>query len=244
MHTATKISNLHQLHSPGKTPAQTGALAESHGPLAKNTTADADQRHEDVPEDVQILAPGYDAQEDLTILNILIVDDNRFHRSLIRNALASQGILRHWEAADTKAAEKVLLEETIDLVLVDHDMPDENGISFILRLRDNQTTGNRRVPVIMISAFGDEHIIMTARNVGVHEYVLKPFNVTTLMKRIESVFKHPRDFIIAPGYVGPDRRWQQKLEQEREQALSDNDDDTCESDSQLAEMRQPQVIEA
>lgn len=173
---------------------------------------------------------------DLTGLQILIIDDNRFHRSLIRNALASQGIHGHWEAEDTKTAEKVLVDETIDLMILDNNMPDEKGIPFVERLRRGKTTGDARTPVIMLSAYGDERVIVAARNAGVHEYILKPFNIMTLLKRIQATFLYPRDFVIAPGYVGPDRRWEQKLKK-----------DATAGEADLRDMppglRKPQLIE-
>lgn len=197
-----------------------------------------ERRKKDKPADVQILEPGYESREDLTGLQILIVDDNRFHRSLIRNALVSQGIHRHWEAEDTKAAEKVLADETIDLIIMDNNMPDEKGIPFTERLRKGKTSANSKVPIVMLSAYGDERVIMAARNAGVHEYVLKPFNVVTLIKRIQETFRHPRDFIIAPGYVGPDRRWKQKLDQETAAAKA-----AANAERIPPGLRRPQVVE-
>lgn len=177
-------------------------------------TSGNDERHtsgKKLPEGVQILEPGYDAREDLRGLRILIVDDNRFHRSLVRNALMSQGIHSHWEAEDAAVAEKLLADQVIDLIIMDNNMPGEKGSAFTRRIRMGEVAGNRYTPIIMVSAYGDERVITAARNAGVHEYVLKPFNVVTLIKRLQSTFKTPRDFIIAPEYVGPDRRWKQKL---------------------------------
>lgn len=197
-----------------------------------------ERRTNDTPVDVQVLDAGYESREDLTGLQILIVDDNRFHRSLIRNALVSQGIHRHWEAEDTMAAEKVLADETIDLIITDNNMPDEKGIPFTERLRKGKTPANAKVPVVMLSAYGDERIIMAARNAGVHEYVLKPFNVVTLLKRIQETFRHPRDFIIAPGYVGPDRRWKEKLAEDAASARKKADEARMPPG-----LRKPQLVE-
>jgi len=57
----------------------------------------------------------------------------------------------------------------------------------------------------MSYAYGDEKVISAVRNAGVHEYVLKPFNVVTLIKRIMLTFKISGVFVIALGYAGPDR---------------------------------------
>ena len=179
-----------------------------------------------LPEGVQILEPGYEAREDLSNLRVLIVDDNRFHRSLIRNALASQGMHAQWEAEDAKAAETLLADQAMDLIIMDNNMPGEKGIVFTRRIRMGETAGNRFTPIVMVTAYGDEKIIRAARDAGVHEYVLKPFNIMALIKRVQLTFKTPRDFIIAPGYVGPDRRWKQKLKEQKANSnkASDNTD--------------------
>lgn len=189
---------------------------------------EGERRKEDkkLPDGVQILEPGYDARDDLSTLRVLIVDDNRFHRSLVRNAMISQSIQGIWEAEDADEAEKIMADQTIDLIILDNNMPGEKGITFTQRVREGNASGNRCTPIIMVTAYGDEKIITAARNAGVHEYILKPFNVMMLIKRVQLTFKIPRDFIISPGYVGPDRRWEQKLkaQQANSNEPSANDD--------------------
>jgi len=121
---------------------------------------------EDLPEGVEILDPGYSAREDLSALRVLIVDDNRFHRSLVRNALVSQGIHSQWEAGDAKEAEVILADQSVDLIVMDNNMPGEKGIVFTRRLRQGKTAGNRFTPIIMVTAYGDEKIIRAARDAG------------------------------------------------------------------------------
>ncbi len=184
------------------------------GEDVKETDRRTDQS--ELPEGVEILDPGYEPREDLSGLRVLIVDDNRFHRSLVRNALMSQGIHSQYEAEDAEKAEQILSEQSVDLIILDNNMPGEKGITFTERLRKGKTKCNRFTPIVMISAYGDEKVISAASNAGVHEYVLKPFNIATLLKRIEMTFRIPRDFIISPGYVGPDRRWRKKLQNEQQ----------------------------
>ena len=212
MQTATNVSDQTNASGPEINRAARPGIS-SNFTLAKDSADDADRRDigKTLPDGVQILDPGYDAREDLSDLRVLIVDDNRFHRSIVRNALIAQGVYTHWEAEDVIAAEKLMASESIDLIILDNNMPGEKGTQFTRRIRQDSVPGNRCAPIIMISAYGDEKVINSARNAGVHEYVLKPFNVTTLLKRLQTTFRTPRDFVIAPGYVGPDRRWKQKL---------------------------------
>ncbi|NQV45926.1 MAG: response regulator [Rhodospirillales bacterium] len=217
--------------------AQANTSAENVGDLggADSGLPKVQRRKEDegkeLPEGVQVLEPGYDARDDLSTLRVLIVDDNRFHRSLVRNAMISQSIQGIWEAEDADEAEKIMADQPIDLIVLDNNMPGEKGITFTQRLRQGKVIGNRCTPIIMVTAYGDEKIITAARNAGVHEYILKPFNVVTLIKRVQLTFKTPRDFIISPGYVGPDRRWEQKLKAQQANGNESPDNDDAKSNT-------------
>ncbi|NQV45925.1 MAG: response regulator [Rhodospirillales bacterium] len=158
-------------------------------------------------EGVLITPSSYVPRENLNDLRILIVDDNRFQRSVTKSALSVKGIFGFGEANSARAAVDSLRENTFDLIVIDNNMPDETGIEFTRRIRQGETGANVEIPVIMVSSSGEASMIAEARNAGVHEFVLKPFSVTTLMERIRTTFKYPRKFIRTPGYVGPDRRW-------------------------------------
>lgn len=64
----------------------------------------------------------------------------------------------------------------------------------------------RMAPIIMVTADATAASIKGARDVGVHEFLRKPFTSADLFRRIETVALKPRDWIEAVGYVGPDRR--------------------------------------
>ncbi len=157
--------------------------------------------------DVIITPPTSEPREDLREVQVLIIDDNKFHRSMVKNALSMNGIHSLKEADSAETAIKALSENTFELIVIDYEMPGESGLDLTRRIRLGETKASPEIPMIMVSAFGESDVITEARNVGVHEFVLKPFSVSTLMERIKTTFKHPRKFVRAPGYVGPDRRW-------------------------------------
>lgn len=201
-------------------PAQT--VVGLNAPDENRAEVDSRRQGKGLPGGVEILDPGYEAREDLSDLCVLIVDSNPLHRTLVCDALYSKGIWNLWEANDVAEAEKILTEKPVDLIIIDNDMTGENGIDFTRRLRQGEASGNRCMPIIMVTSDGGENIIHAARDAGVHEYILKPFDNTALIKRVQLTFKIPRDFIISPGYVGPDRRWKQKLKAQQVYSSSNN----------------------
>jgi response regulator RpfG family c-di-GMP phosphodiesterase len=65
---------------------------------------------------------------------------------------------------------------------------------------------NPRLPIIMLTAMRSQREVELARRAGVNEFVIKPFTPASVISRIQLVLTRPREFIVADGYVGPDRR--------------------------------------
>jgi len=144
---------------------------------------------------------------DPTSLSYLIIDDNRFARTLIKNALYTFGARRIFEAADAMEGFDALRKEQVDVVLVDYQMPEMTGVEFTLQVRKGGETPNPEIPIIMISGYAHEENILSARQAGIHEFVSKPFSFNSLFRHIEKTVTHPRQFIRTENYAGPDRRW-------------------------------------
>jgi CheY-like chemotaxis protein len=83
--------------------------------------------------------------------------------------------------------------------------PALEGLEFVRALR-RSTLPCREAPVIVVTAQATAAAIVAARNAGVHEFLRKPFAARDLNRRLEAALLHPRDWIEAVGYVGPDRR--------------------------------------
>jgi CheY-like chemotaxis protein len=141
-------------------------------------------------------------------LKFLVVDDSRFCRTLIKNALANYKINHVLEANDPAEAINILQTVAVDFVLVDYEMPGSDGVEFTRRIRWSEDDDlNPEIPIIMISQHTDKSIILAAREAGIHEFIGKPVAPIELFKRIRATIEHPRPFIIAETYRGPDRRW-------------------------------------
>ena len=117
--------------------------------------------------------------------SILIVDDESRMRKLIKDFLVAKGydIL---EAEDGEKALKVFEENEskIELILLDVMMPKLDGWSVLRQIR--QTS---KVPIIMLTARGEEHDELFGFELGVDEYISKPFSPKILVARVEAILK-------------------------------------------------------
>lgn len=142
----------------------------------------------------------------LANIRFLVADDNAFMRTIIRRILATLGVQDIREASDGAEALKILQTWPADIVLLDWEMTPFDGIEFTNMVRHAHDTTNTFLPIIMISAHSEYWRIAKARDVGVTEFLVKPISAATLFSRIRNVIEHPRPFVNAPGFFGPDRR--------------------------------------
>ena len=108
-------------------------------------------------------------------LTYLIVDDSRFNRKIVREALNLFDVRRIRDAKDAIEAMKILSKETIDLVLTDYEMPLVTGVELTRMIRKSKEALNPELLVIIISGFSEENRIREAMAAGIEEYVTKPF---------------------------------------------------------------------
>ena len=118
-----------------------------------------------------------------TSAHILVVDDDREIRDLLDKFLGKHGY-RVTTAADGREMKKVLGDARIDLVVLDLMMPGEDGLTLCRNLRvDSQ------LPVIMLTAMGEETDRIIGLEMGADDYLAKPFNPRELLARIKAVMR-------------------------------------------------------
>ncbi|AQS63976.1 Transcriptional regulatory protein OmpR [Rhizobium rhizogenes] len=115
--------------------------------------------------------------------HILIVDDHREIRELVSRALVKEGF-RTSVAADGRAMRKVMADAHIDLIILDLMLPGEDGLSLCRGLRAQST-----IPIIMLTAKGDEIDRVVGLELGADDYVSKPFGSRELIARIRAVLR-------------------------------------------------------
>ena len=119
--------------------------------------------------------------------HILIVDDHRELRDLVSRVLAKEGY-RVSTAADGRAMRQVLADSRIDLVLLDLMMPGEDGLSLCRTLR-----AESNIPIIMLTAKGEELDRVIGLEMGADDYLPKPFGSRELVARIKAVLRRGKD---------------------------------------------------
>ena len=124
---------------------------------------------------------------------ILVVDDDSRIRDLLRRYLSQEGF-EVFQAEDGKALNRILLRETVDLIVLDLMLPGEDGLSICRRLR----AANDRTPIIMLTAKVEDVDRIVGLEVGADDYLGKPFNPRELLARINAVLRR-RPVVEAPG---------------------------------------------
>ena len=115
--------------------------------------------------------------------NILVVDDDAGLRDLLQQYLAAQGF-QVTTVADGVAMDAYLAAHTADLVILDLMLPGEDGLSLARRLR-----ARSELPIIMLSARGEDIDRIVGLEVGADDYLAKPFNPRELLARIRALLR-------------------------------------------------------
>ena len=114
---------------------------------------------------------------------LLVVDDDPELLELIAEYLSGQGF-EVVVAEDGAAMDAAFEAHEIDLVILDLMLPGEDGLSIARRLR-----GDRDVPIIMVSAQGDDVDRIVGLEIGADDYLAKPFNPRELLARVRAVLR-------------------------------------------------------
>jgi two-component system chemotaxis response regulator CheY len=143
---------------------------------------------------------------DISTLHFLVVDDNVYMRRIIRMLLNSYGARYIADADDGATALEKFESENPDIVITDWSMPVFDGIELTKMLRNENSSSNPYVPIIMMTGHSMKTKIIEARNAGVTEFLCKPISAKDLYMRIVNIIGNPRNFVKSNNYFGPDRR--------------------------------------
>ena len=146
------------------------------------------------------------AEQLLSSVDVLIVDDNQFMRKVVRNILMNIGIKTVHEAADGLAGLEHIRVHAPDIVILDWEMPMLNGAEMLRIVRNPKSFPVPDVPIIMLTSHLERWRVMEATRLGVHEFVAKPISGKALLERIISIIVKPRPMVHLDGYYGPEPR--------------------------------------
>lgn len=123
---------------------------------------------------------------------ILVVDDEAKLRELLKTYLASENFAVE-AVEDGLAMDRYLAEHEVDLVILDLMLPGEDGLSIGRRLRSQNN-----LPIIILSARGEELDRIVGLEMGADDYLMKPFNPRELLARIRSVMRRCAPYKQSP----------------------------------------------
>jgi DNA-binding response OmpR family regulator len=126
--------------------------------------------------------------------HIMIVDDDREIRELVGNFLKKNG-LQVTFAADGRQMRAFLESMTVDLIVLDIMMPGDDGLVLCRELRSGK---HRKIPVVLLTARGDDMDRVIGLEMGADDYLVKPFVARELLARINAVLRRTR--MLPPNF--------------------------------------------
>jgi DNA-binding response OmpR family regulator len=139
-------------------------------------------------------------------LSVLVVDDNHYMRSIVRNLLINIGVRKVFEASDGIAGLDALRIVSPDVVILDWELPLLNGAEFVRIVRSPGVFPQPDVPIIMLSSHGERWRVVEAVRIGVNEYLRKPVCAQALLDRLILIIAKPRPSVQLGDYYGPEPR--------------------------------------
>ena len=143
---------------------------------------------------------------DFSNIKILVADDSKVVRRILISLFKSMNVGSVVGAENGEEALALLSEEPFDLAVLDWEMRPVTGYDVAANIRFDRTSRNRHMPIIMLTGYTERLRVEAARDIGVNEIMAKPVSGSSMVARLVSMIEHPRAFVEAPSFAGPDRR--------------------------------------
>ncbi|MCV6576419.1 MAG: response regulator transcription factor [Cohaesibacter sp.] len=121
--------------------------------------------------------------------HLLVIDDDSRIRSLLQKYLTNNGF-RVSTAQNAAEARKTMQGLSFDLLILDVMMPGESGMDFAASLREQTHTPQDTIPILMLTARAESESRIQGLEIGVDDYLAKPFEPRELLLRIQNILKH------------------------------------------------------
>ncbi len=153
----------------------------------------------------------------LSKYRIAIVDQDRELGDVLSQMLQNIGFSVPYVTRSGREAFQTINHDVYDFLITEWNIEQLNGIDLIKRIRQDKASMCPTLPIIMLTGRAEKSDVITARDAGVNEYVIKPFSAKAVYNRIERIVEKPRNFVVADRFIGPDRRSKSKeLPEERD----------------------------
>ncbi|HEY8192160.1 MAG TPA: response regulator [Alphaproteobacteria bacterium] len=138
--------------------------------------------------------------------SILVIDDMQPMMALTASLLKILGFSDIHQASDADVGWHKFCQYNPDIVLTDWLMEPYDGLQLVKKIRNDPASPNRFVPVILMTGFSHRLRVEQARDIGVTEFLVKPFRAKDMFARVEMLIEKPRRFVETGQFFGPDRR--------------------------------------
>lgn len=119
-------------------------------------------------------------------IRVMVVDDQTSMRAMIRRTLQDLGFRDVRDKASATEALEAVRADRVHLIISDFNMPEMDGLQFLQEVRKDPEIG--KTVFIMLTASAEKEIVQKAAEMGVNNYVVKPFAPAALKEKIERVF--------------------------------------------------------
>ncbi len=143
---------------------------------------------------------------DFSRVRVLLAEDINMMQDLLSFALNCLGVKNILKASDGKQAYDLCVQNNPDVIICDWQMQPVDGLSLVKKIRADAGASTRTVPIIMLTGYASEEYVAAARDAGVNEFLVKPFNAEALAAKLSAIVDRPRAYVDAQHYFGPDRR--------------------------------------
>ncbi len=148
--------------------------------------------------------PDYDFRS----LAVVVVDREVNTRRLLRGILARLGVEKILDLAGTADVATAMIAIQPDLLFIDADAPDPEGLKFVQGLRHAQAPHNPFIGVIATTWQPTQPLLMRFNATGADDIMVKPFSAKQVQDRLINLIEARKNFVVTADYIGPDRRRQ------------------------------------
>lgn len=145
---------------------------------------------------------------DLRKSKVLLVDDNPQSLELLTQLMLGFRVEKASGCRSADEARELLSIVIFDLIIIDGEMPNEDGITLTHHIRRQPELPNYTAPIMLVSGHTPMDKVVRARDAGASMVLRKPISPAVLLARIEWLARNTREFVTTATYCGPDRRFQ------------------------------------
>ena len=125
---------------------------------------------------------------------------------VLKKMLEGMGFTNIHTTHDATMVLDVLKSQPIDFLITEWNIDSSESNGVIKRIRRDPLSPNPTLPIIMLTGRAEHSDVLNARDLGINEYVVKPFSAKSIYARLERLVEMPRDFVVSPNFIGPERR--------------------------------------